>query len=215
MKPVRRGRSGRSKGGEKAGSSETKRLFFAVDIPEPTLVSAERILETFDIPPNHVRWVHVRNLHITLKFLGDIEQDRVPALCEAAREAAAGFGPMDLIIEGMGIFPNIHHPRVVWFGVGGESANLAALEAELAKKLEPLGFEPDERPFAPHLTIGRVKSALARGELLRLVHNNQKVRVGPAPVDALHLYESRLSPGGSIYTRIESFPLPGGEKADQ
>ncbi len=195
------------KGRGKNKRKEVKRLFFAVDLPEATLASAEDLVATFGIPSSHVRWVRIRNLHISLKFLGDVETGVIPELCQRARETVSAFGPMRLTIEGMGLFPNHTKPRVVWFGVGGDTREFARLESELAKNIESLGFPADERPFTAHLTIGRVKSDSARGELIRLVHKNHEVMIGDAPVDTVCLYESRLSPGGSIYTRVESFPL--------
>jgi 2'-5' RNA ligase len=186
---------------------EVKRLFFAVDLPLKTLSSAQDLIDKFGIPADHVRWVHVKNLHVSLKFLGDVDVKTIPSLCEKAEEAVSGFGAMSLSIEGMGLFPNHTKPKVIWFGIKGEVKELACLELSLAKNIECLGFPGDERPFTPHLTIGRVKSGNARGELIRLVHNNHELKVGEAPVKAVHLYESRLGPGGSVYTKVESFSL--------
>ncbi|VAX15088.1 2'-5' RNA ligase [hydrothermal vent metagenome] len=193
----------------KEEKKEVKRLFFAVDLPDETLARAGSLIDKFGIPPAHVRFVHMENLHISIKFLGDVEVKTIASLCKIAKEAVLGFGAMLLTIEGMGLFPNHTKPRVVWFGVGGETDKLARLESKLAKNIECLGFPADERPFTPHLTIGRVKSESARGELIRLVHNNRELKVGDALMDAVHLYESRLGPGGSVYTKVESFPLSG------
>ncbi len=193
----------------KEEKKEVKRLFFAVDLPDETLTRAGSLIDKFGISPAHVRFVHVNNLHISMKFLGDVEAQTIASLCEKAKEAVSGFGAIRLFIKGMGLFPNHTKPRVIWFGVGGETDKLARLESKLSKNIECLGFLADERPFTPHLTIGRVKSESARGELIRLVHNNRELKVGDALMDAVHLYESRLGPGGSVYTKVESFPLSG------
>ncbi len=200
-----------SRGGGKPvnhpGERKTKRLFFAIDLPQSTIASAERLMETFRISPAAVGWVRAGNLHVTLKFLGDVPESNISALCDAVRGAVSGFANFRLTIEGMGMFPNQTRPRVVWFGAGGDTASLSKLESLVTKKIQPLGYPADERPFTAHITIGRVKSQTARGELIRLVHSNQKIFVGEVPVDSLMLYESKLSPGGSIYSVIESFQL--------
>lgn len=191
------------------GKGGLKRLFFAVDLPEATMASAERLMETFAIPPGTVRWARPGNMHITIKFLGETEEEKIPAIREAASSALSSFAPARLTIEGMGIFPNHDKPRVVWFGVGGDTAALSVMEAELSKSLEGLGFLPDQRPFTAHLTIGRVKSDLARGPLIRLVRAHQKEFIGDAPLNEIVLYESSLNPAGAIYTVVERFPLQG------
>ncbi len=207
----------------KEEKKEVKRLFFAVDLPGETLVRAGSLIDKFGISPAHVRFVHVNNLHISIKFLGDVGVKTIASLCEKAKEAVSGFGAIRLSIKGMGLFPNHTKPRIVWFGVGGETDKLARLESKLSKNIERLGFPADERPFTPHLTVGRVKSGSARGGLIRLVHNNRELKVGDAPVEVIHLYESRLGlyenrlglcenrlgPGGAVYTKVESFPLSG------
>ncbi|MGK7346249.1 MAG: RNA 2',3'-cyclic phosphodiesterase [Candidatus Nitrospinota bacterium M3_3B_026] len=188
-------------------NDDVKRLFFAVDIPEPTRAAAERLLEETDIPPEAVRWVRPGNMHLTLKFLGETPSGKIPAIIEAAKRALTSFGPLSLTIEGMGVFPNHDRPRTIWLGVGGETGALAAMEAALSKELEGLGFPPDERPFAAHLTVGRVKSVSARGSIARLVRRLRGEFIGHAPVGEVALYESRLATAGALYTVVESFPL--------
>lgn len=190
-------------------NDDIKRLFFAVDVPEPTRAAAERLLEKTDIPPEAVRWVRPGNMHLTLKFLGETPSGKIPAIIEAAGRALSPFGPLSLTIEGMGVFPNHDRPRTIWLGVGGQTGALAALEAALSKELEELGFAPDERPFTAHLTIGRVKSLAARGRIARLVRGMRGEFIGHAPVEEVTLYESRLAPAGALYTVVESFPLRG------
>ena len=189
------------------GKSGTKRVFFAIDVPEQVIVNAERLIDEFNIPPAHVRWVQLNNLHITLKFLGDINTGTIPAIIDYAKKAVSGIGPIRLVFQSMGLFPNSNKPKVVWFGVGGHTDKLTKLESALSESLEPLGIPGDERAFTAHLTIGRVKTDNARGELIRLVHNNQKTFVGSALINNIVLYESSLNPGGSVYTKLATFDL--------
>ncbi len=190
------------------GDLDSRRIFFAIDLPEDTVKAAEDLFKTFSgIPKNFISWVKSTNLHITLKFLGPVQQKKIPDICSAARRAFASIEPMELMIEGMGIFPNHDRPRVVWLGVKGDTDKLASLESALSKELEPLGFPPDQRPFVAHLTIGRVKNENVRGRLIRLVREYHETRIGPAPVAKITLYESMLSAKGAAHTALDSFPL--------
>ena len=186
---------------------ETRRLFFALEIPSETRKNAVSLVESFNIPQSQVRWVRGENLHITLKFLGDVADDQVPAISDAARGVAQKFEPIDIEVAGMGLFPNHEKPQIVWLGAEGETDTLASLEAALSKALEPLGFPADERRYTPHITIGRVKSDVVRGKLVRIVHERHHERMGAAGVFSIVLFESSLKPHGPVYSVVEVFPL--------
>jgi len=196
----------------KQAEARTKRLFFAVNLPHAVTSRLDNLSATFGVPAGHVRWVRGENMHITLKFLGDVEDSAIPKLCDAARKAVDGFSPMRIAVEGMGVFPNHEKPKVVWFGVTGETEPMKKLESALSEELSKLGYPPDERSFTPHLTIGRVKNDIARGKLARLVRQYHKFYIGEAVVSEIALYESRLSPKGSIYSPVDTFHLSGGEE---
>jgi 2'-5' RNA ligase len=172
----------------------------------------ENLVQKFDTPPNFVRWVRAGNMHITLKFLGEVDEATIPSIAEAARRAVAPFPALKLSIEGLGVFPNHEHPQVVWFGVKGDTETLREMERALSLSLTALGFPPEDRPFVGHLTIGRVKSGNARGKIARLVRQYHRFYIGDTVANEVALYESRLTMEGAVYTKLESFPLIG-EKA--
>jgi len=183
------------------------RLFLAVDIPEDIRSSAERLIARLEIPSTKVRWVKPANLHVTLKFLGETSSDRLAAVIDAARRTAAAFGPMNLSVDGMGVFPNKIKPRVVWLGLKGDLDKMAGLAEALDLALARKGFDREERAFSPHLTIGRVISDSVKGQIIRATTAHREMDLGSFTASSLVLYESQLRPGGSIYNAIESFDL--------
>jgi len=105
------------------------------------------------------RWVHLDNLHLTVRFLGDTPPDLVPDACLAVRDALAGMRAFDVVLAGAGAFPAARKPRALWLGIERGSAELGALADALDPALEPLGWPPDDRPYRPHLTVARLDSA--------------------------------------------------------
>jgi len=185
------------------------RLFLAVDMPDSIRRSAGDLVRQLNIPAQKVRWVKEENLHITLKFLGETPRERLDAVKEGARAAATGFGPIGVCVEGAGVFPNKIKPRVFWLGIKGDSATLARLAAALNTVMAKLGFEDEDRPFSPHLTIGRVQVDSAKGQVIRAAAAYKDTAFGSFTVDRLFLYESVLGPGGPKYTALGEFPFTG------
>jgi 2'-5' RNA ligase len=177
---------------------ETIRAFMAVTLPaaaKQELGLAADVLAG-RVAPGAARWVKPERVHITLRFLGDTAVAKLPAITQIMDEAAGRRTPFNLHLHGTGCFPNGKRPRVVWVGLGGDLAELAALKQDLDAGLVPLGWEMEKRPFRPHLTVGRVKDAKkARG-----VSWEVAVREEVVPVTAVHLIESRLTRQGPIYT---------------
>jgi RNA 2',3'-cyclic 3'-phosphodiesterase len=143
-----------------------------------------------------VRWVTPERMHLTLRFLGDTAVSQLPALSEALDQLAARQTAFALQLTQLGAFPNQRRPRVIWVGLGGETAVLARLKQQLDEALVPLGWPLEEKPFKPHLTLGRVKDGRV-GEQIPW-----QARVGQlaVPVTAVHLIESELRPDGPRYT---------------
>lgn len=187
----------------------SRRLFFAIDPPAELTRKMENLVSKFDTPPNLVRWVRAGNMHITLKFLGEVDETAIPSIVDAARRAVTPFSAMKLVIEGLGVFPNHEQPQVVWFGIKGDTEPLRQMERALSSGLTALGFPPEDRPFVGHLTIGRVKNATARGKIARLVRQYHRFYIGDMVAGEVALYESRLTMDGAVYMKLESFPLTG------
>ncbi|CBE69690.1 MAG: RNA 2',3'-cyclic phosphodiesterase [Candidatus Methylomirabilis oxygeniifera] len=154
-----------------------------------------------------VGWVRSENLHLTLKFLGQVEADRIGAIGEAIAAAAAGSGPVRLVFQGLGAFPRPREARVVWIGLSRGSEALAALQARIEAALESLGFSREARPFTAHLTLGRVRGPARREQLARAVTEAPAEALGEMVLDRIELMQSNLSAGGARYSILQSFPL--------
>lgn len=159
---------------------------------------------------NDVRWVPAENVHLTLQFLGGVPDARVDDVKAAVTAAAAAApGSLSLEVKGAGGFPNARRPRVVWLGIGGDLAALGAIVADLGRRLAPLGFPPESRPFTAHLTVGRARDQRgAPGLGGALAHAALEEGVAWR-VPELVLVESFLSPKGPRYEAIHRAPLGG------
>lgn len=192
---------------------EQIRSFIAVELDQTLKWELAGIQSRLQNPPRPwVKWVNPENIHITLKFLGDIAADKVEAIKEVMRQAASGVAPFTLKAEGLGVFPNDRKPQVIWVGLSGETQRLAELQEKLEKRLEAIGFAAESRPFSAHLTLGRVRrEALPqqRQDIGRLAATMGCCASSQIAVDAICLMESQLTPGGAIYSRLAVAPLLG------
>jgi len=156
-----------------------------------------------------IRWVADGNIHLTLKFLGSTPDGQEAAVIAAATSVAARFSPMTVSLKGIGAFPSPRKPRIVWAGMSGETASLASLSAGLDKVFVDLGFEPETRPFSPHVTIGRARKGESTPSLEAHLARFDK-ELGPAfTIEEIVLFHSDLTPAGPLYTRRGSAPLRG------
>ncbi|MCA9936106.1 MAG: RNA 2',3'-cyclic phosphodiesterase [Anaerolineales bacterium] len=178
--------------------SKKVRAFIALHLPEAAKAELELVADVLagQMPPRSVRWVKPHLMHLTLRFLGDTAVSDLPALYAALDEIAAAHQPITLHQANLGCFPNRSRPRVIWAGLDGEVTAVQALQAAIEQAVCNLGFPPEDKPFNPHLTLGRVKD----GRLLRGVEWGTTVKKISVPVTAVHLMQSDLRPGGPIYT---------------
>ena len=185
------------------------RLFVAID-PPPTLKEAVRQLQV----PMHglaggVSWTRGEGFHCTLKFLGETEPERLPAIL-AALAATVRPASFTLHLRRLGVFPSWSRPRVVWIGLEPAQPSLAALQQAVEAALAPLGFPPEERAFHPHLTLGRIKDSRGLHNLLKYIREeSDRVDLGAFPVTHVTLFQSTLRPEGARYTALGDFPLQG------
>jgi 2'-5' RNA ligase len=156
-----------------------------------------------------VRWLPPENVHLTLQFLGAVPHARVADVTAAVAACAAAAGPLSLEVRGAGGFPNARRARVVWLGLGGDVAALAALVQELGRRLAPLGFAPEERPFSPHLTVGRAREARGSPGLAGALAEVAQEDGIAWRAGELVLFESHLSPQGARYEPVARPPLGG------
>src|SRR5512138_765303 len=160
-----------------------------------------------------VRWVPPRNVHLTLKFLGDVSPSSLDLIKQMMLAEAAQYPAFDVQVEGLGCYPNPRRPRVLWVGLRAP-AELVSLQRAIETAAARLGYESEERDFSPHLTIGRVRQNASSTDLHSIRAALDEVRIGwlgTARVDAVHLFKSELRPEGSIYTRLFSAPLGEGQ----
>jgi 2'-5' RNA ligase len=201
-------RSGRgSAGGERP---ETIRAFIAVPVGDEIRSAVETVEEELKRIGADVKWVKPGNVHLTLKFLGNIRPDDVEPLKAALGEALSGEAGFEAAVAGLGTFPRGRgKPRVVWMGLEEGAERLKDLAARVDDACASLGFEHEARPFAGHLTIGR--SRRGGGRLPELAEAVTKLLFNPLQlkVDRVNLVRSRLSPEGPTYTVLESFTLGG------
>ena len=178
------------------------RLFIAVNFPADVregLWTAALPLRALDLP---VRWVDVTALHLTLKFLGEVDAGRLPELSDAMDRAVVRVRPLPVTIQGFGAFPNAARPAVVWAGIAQEPA-LELLQHGVERAFGPLGFPPDGQPFRPHVTLGRIRRGAPRGAFQDL----DRVLEGldwseTVVVDRIVLMRSTTGPGGAVYEEL-------------
>jgi 2'-5' RNA ligase len=190
------------------------RVFVAVDVGDDVRREVTRVvatltgkLEAVKTPPKVV-WVRPASLHVTVKFLGEVEAPEVERLQELF-STPIPIAPFELEWRGIGTFPNNRHPRALWIGVVNGAAPLAQVEAEVSRRIAGgIAADLDERPFVAHLTVGRVKMAGAGVDWPKILQTVDVKRVTSA-VDRVTLYRSELSRGGPHYTGLASAPLIG------
>lgn len=189
------------------------RVFVAVDIGDAVRREAARVvsvlaskLEAAKTPPKVV-WVKPAALHVTIKFLGEVEREEVERLKPLLAPPIA-MAPFEIAWRGIGTFPNNRHPRALWLGVINGAAQLAAVEAEISKRVAATAVELDDRALLPHLTLGRVKMAGAGVDWPKVLQACE-VRNATSHVDRVSLYQSQLSQHGPHYTELVSAPLIG------
>ena len=180
------------------------RLFIAVDLPTPMARSVSEVrreLESLDGP---LRWVRPALMHLTLKFLGQVKSARVQAIDRSLETVRAS--AFKVSVSGVGFFPNVRAPRILWAGVVSE--DLENLAGEIETRMVETGFPPERRKFTPHLTLARTRgSSPVRRDTVLAAERSRDRSFGEFTVDCFHLYESQLHPAGAIHTKIHEYLL--------
>ncbi len=156
-----------------------------------------------------VAWTAPGNLHITLIFLGETDPERVPRIEETLRVVASGIGPFSVTAEGVGAFPGARNPRVLWVAIREPLELVRQLQQNMQNALSGAGFPREDRPFHPHITVGRVRGALPPAWGERFTGEFSGIRFGVVPVSSFTLYESRPGQGGAVYIPLSDFRLEG------
>ena len=183
------------------------RAFIAFNIPKNVLSHIRSIQETLSTGGISMRWTPVENVHLTLKFLGDIQRTDVEKIFEVMGDTVRAASPIHLSTKGMGVFPGIRRPRVLWIGLRGDTAPLIDLQHRLDAGLEHLGFIREPRPFKAHLTIGRARGPLNPKKLASLMASAGSFESPAFTADELILFQSELFPKGPVYTELKKAAL--------
>ena len=188
------------------------RAFLAIDPPEEILQAIGRIQGRLQMMIHgELRWVRPEAIHLTLEFFGDIPESAVADIAAVVEPAAAGAAPFSLAIGGAGVFPDQRRPRVLWLGMNGDVPRLLLFQQGLEAELGRIGFPAEERPFRPHLTLARIKSARGLTGLERALEMEEGSTAGEFTASGIGLIRSELTPRGAVYTRLKWFPFTGTE----
>jgi 2'-5' RNA ligase len=186
------------------------RLFVAVDVGAVVSVHAAELTRELQrraleaAPAAKVTWVPADRLHLTVRFIGEVDDERVTKVCEAL-EPPLGVAPFGLTLTGVGAFPKGGSPRVLWVGVTDGREELLQVERAITSRLAPLGIPQEERGYNPHLTLARVREP-AGLRTARLLEGLADRRIGAVRIDAITLFQSTLSPKGPAYTALLRIP---------
>lgn len=186
------------------------RCFVAVALPPPVRTLLVQVQDALRRAEGDLKWVEEQNLHLSLKFLGDLDEEALSKLKDLLSLEALRWPAMALTYAGVGVFPDHGDPKVVWAGCGGDVESLAALASAIERAAELVGVPRERKPFVAHLTIGRVKSGRNVKRLQSAIANQREVPLGKDLVKKFVLYRSTLTNQGPIYESIADFPLRSG-----
>ena len=181
------------------------RLFVALEIPPAVRENLAALVRDLRAIAPQPKWVRAENLHITLKFIGEVADTKLEAIRQALGKVRSE-APVTLDFRGLGFFPNEKYPRVFWAGMEA-SANLKGLAADIDRAMEKLGIPREQRPFSPHLTLARFEPPGLPEKLRAAIQENATREFGSVAAREFHLIESKLKPGGAEYTTLETFPF--------
>lgn len=181
------------------------RAFLAIDLDDDLKPKINKIIRQFKEIDTKIKYVELQNLHLTLKFFGDIDTNGLDVLENAIADVVSEFDPFKIKITGCGAFPNKNHIKVIWVGID-DDAVIKDLHDRLDKEFARLGFDKD-RKFSTHLTIGRMKSAKNKNKVKEVIEEFENFEIGEMEVSEISLKKSTLTPAGPIYEDISIFEL--------
>jgi 2'-5' RNA ligase len=182
------------------------RAFIAIDLPADIHAALERQQQVFRRFAHDARWTRPEGIHLTLKFLGEVAEERVKTVSDALASLGE-FEKFPVEVRGFGFFPSDRRPRVFWAGVASPPA-LGQLASRVEAAMEKLGFPREQRDFNPHLTLARFKEPRPQPELAARVEEQKELSLGRFEAAEFFLYESKLSPQGAAYRKVARFPGP-------
>ncbi|MCP3676900.1 MAG: RNA 2',3'-cyclic phosphodiesterase [Deltaproteobacteria bacterium] len=182
------------------------RIFIAVGLPLEIVGTIAEVEGKLKTTKGRIAWVKPENSHLTLRFLGEVEEGRIKDIHRAMLRAIVGIHTFSILLREVGVFPSINNPRVLWIGTdGGEQ--LGTIYDRLEEELEGIGIEKERRRFHPHVTIGRVRHLAGKGALLDSIERLGEVESGKVPVEKILLFRSDLQPSGAVHTILREARL--------
>ena len=183
------------------------RCFLAIELSDAVRSRLAALQDRLRERTRGVRWARAEQIHLTMKFLGDVRDGDVPAVTEAARQIAEQFEPFELTIAGTGCFPPHGAARIVWAGLANPPETLLACYRAGEEAFAELGFKPEDRPFKPHLTLGRVKPGRTAYDVRSVVDAEVEFVAGGFLVEQMTLFQSILDHSGASYVTLATLPL--------
>jgi 2'-5' RNA ligase len=183
------------------------RLFLAIDIPSEIREGLTKIQNHFKSLDLDASWVRPGNIHLTLKFLGSTEPEKISQIVDIMNTCVKSTAPISLSLNEVGGFPNLKQPRVLWVGLADAQGSLVSAQKNMDRNLAKLGFEADKKIFFPHLTLARIKSPKGRQAIKHKVASLQMGEKKTFSVTSIKLYKSELTPRGAIYTSLHEFNI--------
>jgi 2'-5' RNA ligase len=183
------------------------RLFIAIELPPEIKQGIAKVQEQLRTAGANAGWTRPEGIHLTLKFLGEVEESRTDDIKKALAAAVGSNDKLNLSIAGAGAFPNGKNPRVLWLGVTGDVEKLGSLQAAVENAMTGLGFEREERKFSPHLTLARIKFPKPRDNWQQKIESIRDVKLGEFEADRVSLMKSELKREGAVYTEVGRIEL--------
>ena len=182
------------------------RIFIALELPEEVKKEILEIQRQLVIKDAKIRWVSKENTHLTLKFLGGVEESLMPNIYETINRASKSFNSFQLNLSNAGLFPNKGRPKIIWAGIGGRTSELESLSENCDSAMHRIGFKRENRKFKPHVTIGRIKSLSDAEDLSQRLND---LEVDPIEFEAakINIIKSDLTSSGAVYTLLNSINL--------
>ena len=183
------------------------RAFLAIELPDAVREAIESLIQRLRQSHARVRWVKSQNMHLTIRFLGEIEPSGVDGLASCMQQACDTIEPFTLAIKGTGAFPNLRRPAVIWVGAECGQPGLIQCRHAADAAASAIGVSPEKQAFKPHLTLARIPDPREGSRLFDAINAEHAFQGGAFQVDAVALFSSRLLPGGPVYQREHVFPL--------
>jgi len=186
---------------------QAMRCFISITLPEEIKRGMTAIQGRLRASGADVSWTRPEGMHLTLKFLGEVEEKILPEMEAALNAAVRGRSSFFLKVSGIGTFPDMRRPRVIWIALKEHGNNLIRLQRGVEEKFNEIGFPQEDRDFTPHITLGRIRSQKNVEKLLSLIEKEKDVELNGFDASCVHLMQSQLKPTGAVYTELYSAPV--------